>query len=54
MWVIFLISAMTIGFTALVFIRIGYMIYLSMKRKNKEFELEEELYNKAKKQIKGE
>lgn len=54
MWVIFLISAITIGFTTLVFIRIGYTIYLSIKRKNKEFELEEELYNKAKKQIKGE
>lgn len=52
MWVIFLLSALLIALTSLLIIWIGNRVYLSIKRQNKRFEMEDEVYEGTKKQIK--
>ena len=41
MWLIFVASATAIALTALVVVKIGHEVYLSMKREEREFEKEE-------------
>lgn len=52
MWVIFLGSGMVFGAAALALIWIGSRVILSIRRKQKKFEIEDATYNKVKEVIK--
>lgn len=54
MWVIFLITVFALGIIGLALMWVGNKIYLSIKRQNKKYELEEQALNSTKKIIEEE
>lgn len=51
MWVIFLVTVFALGAVGLSLVWIGNKIYISIRRQNKKFELEEEALEETKKKI---
>ena len=54
MWVIFLVTVFALGAVGLALVWIGNKIYISIRRQNKKFELEEQAFNSTKKAIEDE
>lgn len=52
MWFIFLISAIIVALVCLLIVWVGHKVYISIKRQNKWYEMEDEVYEGTKKEIK--
>lgn len=52
MWVIFIVSGLIVALAALLIVWIGNKVYISIKRQQKKYELEDEAYKNVKDEIK--